>query len=197
MLKNKNIKNSIAVAFIVTVILFLSVSCSSNEKDFLPNLKDRKLAAVLSTDSVTTLISDSGLVRYKIITAEWDVYDSTEVPYWFFPKKVYLERYNDSLEVESTISCDTARFYSKKELWELKKNVRIENSKGERFTTELMYWDQKKMKVYSDKYIKIVQKNIILSGYGFESNQSFTNYTIFDPNGPINIEESQTDSVSE
>ena len=41
----------------------------------------REEMPVLITDSVKTLISDSGVTRYRIETPEWLVYDKTEKPY--------------------------------------------------------------------------------------------------------------------
>lgn len=48
------------------------------ERDSLPSMK---------TLGVTTLISDSGITRYKIITEEWEIYDKKNPPYWAFEKE--------------------------------------------------------------------------------------------------------------
>jgi len=96
------------VALFVTVLIFLSSACSSDKKNYLPNFKDRTEVPEMFTDSATTLISDSGRIRYRIFTEVWKVYDRAKDPYWFFPKKIYLERYNDSMKVESLVQSDTA-----------------------------------------------------------------------------------------
>jgi hypothetical protein len=75
-------------------------------------------------DSIVTLISDSGRIRYKVITATWLIYDQAPDPYWFFPEKIYFERFDDSMRIESIVKSDTARYYTKRKLWELKKMCR-------------------------------------------------------------------------
>ena len=94
---------------------------------------------------------------------------------------------------------DTAYFYNKKEVWKLIGNVKIENLNGERFNTELLYWDQKKEKIYSDKYIRIEQPDRVITGWGFESNQEMTIYKILKPGGIFYVEDNavaESDSLS-
>ena len=57
---------------------------------------DRKLMPVLEAEEVSTLISDSGIIRYRIEAAKWLVYDKADTPYWEFPEGVYLEKFNQS-----------------------------------------------------------------------------------------------------
>jgi LPS export ABC transporter protein LptC len=184
-----------AVAFFVTVLLFLSAACSNKKEDFVRAFKDRSSVPGMSIENDTTLISDSGVIRYSITCRQWIVYDKVKEPYWYFPNKLHFERFGDNMSVESVMDCDTARYYSSKRLWEFKKNVRIVNLQGDVFETQLLYWDQREQKIYSDSFIRIEQKKMILSGYGFESNQTFTKYDIFKPNGPIDMDSSK-DSTS-
>lgn len=184
-----------AVALVVTVLLFLSASCSKKNDDFAASFTDRGNVPGMYTDSVTTLISDSGRIRYRILSKEWIIYDKSNEPFWFFPKKLHFERFDDSMKVESVMDCDTARYFSRQRLWEFKNNIRIINMQGDVFETQLLYWDQRQQRIYSDSFIRIEQKKMILSGYGFESNQTFTKYNIFKPNGPIDMDSDQPDSL--
>ena len=65
----------------------------------------------------------------------------------------------------------------------------MESLQGERFNTSELFWDQKAEKVYSDKYIRIQQKEQIITGVGFESNQNMTRYRIFNSQGEFPVEE--------
>jgi len=145
------------------------------------------------TDSVTMLISDSGRVRYRVIAEIWEVFDKVSDPYSYFPKKVYFERFNDSLKTESIVQCDTARYFSNRKLWELKKNVKLINLKGEKFETSLLYWDERDQRIYSDSFIRIEKLDRVIEGYGFESNQTLTKWHILNPSGefPMDSEESK------
>ena len=142
---------------------------------------DPEAVPTMITDTVTTLISDSGITRYRLVTDVWKVFDKAKEPYWYFPEGIYLERFTPDFNIEATIEADTAWYYSGKDLWRLKKNVHVENMKGERFDSEELFWDQKEERVYSDKYIEIKRDVTEIKGYGFESNQAMTEYRIFRP----------------
>ena len=65
----------------------------------------------------------------------------------------------------------------------------IQNRKGERFNTELLYWNEDTQKVYSDKFIRIQQPDRIITGHGFDSNQQMTIYTIRNIEGIFYVDE--------
>ena len=111
--------------------------------------------------------------------------------YWAFEKGVYLEKFDTLFHIDASIKADTAYYYEKKKLWELKGNVQILSQRGDKFQTELLFWDEKKEKVYSDKYIQIEQEDKIIRGYGFESNQDLTEYEIKNSTGIFTVEDTQ------
>lgn len=184
---------SITIAFIAVVMLVLFTSCSSRSKVFGEAVTERDSLPVLATYNVNTLISDSGIIRYKIVADEWLVYDRKVPSYWAFEKGVYLEKFDLDFQVEADIKADTAYYYDTDRLWELKGNVAIKNLEGEKFNTELLYWDEKTQKVYSDKFIRIEQPDRVITGEGFESNQQMTVYTIFKPGGIFYIEDNDVE----
>lgn len=183
---------SITIAFGAMVMLLLLSSCSGRKKELGAAITERDSMAVMDTRGVTTLVSDSGITRYRINTEEWLVFDRKDPPYWAFEKGVYLEKFDSLFQVEASIQADTAYFYNKEELWKLIGHVDIQNLKGERFNTELLYWDQRKQKVYSDQFIRIEQPDRIITGRGFESNQQMTVYTIHQPEGVFYVDEVDT-----
>jgi LPS export ABC transporter protein LptC len=143
----------------------------------------------MSTFDVNTIISDSGRISYKIIADEWRIYDKRNPPHWAFEKGVYLEKYDKEMNIEATVRCDTAYYYSEQELWKLIGNVDIKNVKDEKFYTPLMYWNQKTEKIYSDSYIKIEQADQVTEGIGFEANQNLTLWQINNTKGIFAVEE--------
>ena len=179
-------------------MLFLSVSCSGGKEPVTDAITNRDSVPVMVTRDVSTYISDSGVVRYKIITDEWRVYDRLDPSMWAFEQGIYLEKFNNDLSVEAVIIADTAYYYDKQELWELRGDVHIENEQDEEFDTQLLFWNQKTKRVYSDLYIRIRQQKRIITGIGFTSNQDFTRYTIKNTQGifPIKEESAPTDSTS-
>lgn len=189
-LKNKKymISLSITVAVWAAVMLLLLPSCGK-KKALADAIDSTQLIPDMNSTEVTTYISDSGMIRYKIITAEWNIYSEIDSPYWAFEKGIYLEKFDTLFNLDASIKADTAYYYEYKKLWKLSSNVHIRSQKGDQFDTELMFWDQKTEKIYSDRFIKIEQPDKILTGYGFESNQQMTEYQIFNNTGIFTVED--------
>ena len=171
------------------VMLVLFAGCSRNRQPVTDAITNRDSVPVMVTRDVSTYVSDSGVVRYKIVTDEWQVFDRLDPSRWAFEQGIYLEKFNNDLSVEAVIVADTAYYYDKQELWELRGNVHIENEQDEQFDTQLLFWNQKTKRVYSDLYIRIRQQKRIITGIGFTSNQDFTNYTIRQTQGIFPVKE--------
>ena len=180
---------SITTAGMAVVMLLFVAACSGRKKALGAAITERDSLPVMDTRGVTTLISDSGVTRYRIKTEEWQVYDRKSPSYWAFEKGVYLEKFDSLFRVEASIKADTAYFYDKKKLWKLMGHVHIQNLRGEKFDTELLYWDQDKQKVYSDHFIRIEQPDRIITGHGFDSNQQMTKYVIRQVEGIFYVDE--------
>lgn len=185
------------------VVLLLLSSCSGNKKVLGKAITERDSLPIMDTRGVTTLVSDSGITRYRINTEVWQMFDRKDPSYWAFEKGIYLEKFDSLLQVEASIESDTAYFYDKKKLWKLMGNVHVQNLKGEKFDTELLYWDQNQKKVYSDKRVRIEQPDQIIYAWGFESNEQMTKYKFFKTDGIFYVDEQQqpvdtlkTDSVN-
>mgnify|MGYP002900093384 CR=1 FL=1 len=180
---------SITIAFGAVVMLLLFSACSGRHKDMGAAITERDSLPVMDTKGVMTLISDSGVTRYRINTEEWLVFDRKNPPYWAFEKGVYLEKFDSLFHIDASIKADTAYYYEKKKLWELRSNVHIRSQRGDKFDTDLLFWDEKQERVYSDKFIRIEQEDKIITGYGFESNQQMTEYQIYNNTGIFTVED--------
>lgn len=188
-LAGKIIKN-LTTAFLVVVVLFAG-ACSKNEPEKIGAVKDRKTLPGLTATKITTVISDSGITRYRIYTDKWDIFDKAVEPYWEFPKGLHFEQFAENLSVSATFSSQYARYYESKKLWEFKGKVRAINLKGEMFETELLYWDENRQLIYSDKFMRVTRPTMIISGVGFEANQSLTRWRVVNAQGPIYLDENQ------
>ena len=180
---------NITAAFLAAVMFVLFPSCTEKKKNLADAISKNDTLPSMTSRGVTTLISDSGITRYKIVTEEWIIYDKKEPPYWAFEKGVYLEKFDSLFHKDASIQADTAYYYEKKKLWELKGNVEVLSQNGDKFNTELLFWNEKEKRIYSDKFIRIEQEDKILTGNGFESNQELTEYQISDNTGIFTIKD--------
>lgn len=177
------------------IMLLLFPACTSKKKELGEAILERDSLPGMKTFGVSTLISDSGITRYKLDAEEWFIYDKKNPPYWSFEKGVYLEKFDSVFNIDASIKADTAYYYERQKLWELRGHVFIKNQKGEKFETQLLFWNQNTQKVYSDKFIRIEQEDKIITGYGFESNQQMTKYVINNTEGIFPIRETPKDSI--
>lgn len=139
---------------------------------------DASKTPTMMTRNVETLISDSGVTRFRIVTPIWYVYDEVDEPYWRFPEGLNLDKYDNFFRREATVVADSAYYLKNKQIWRLDGNVTINNVMGEKFLTNQLFWDQRMHKLYSDSFIHIERPDKVLEGYGFDSNEQLTRYTI-------------------
>ena len=142
----------------------------------------------MSTQNISTLISDSGITQYKIIAPLWNIYDEGETPYWNFPQGIYLQKYDHDYNVIATVAADSAKFFKNERLWRLEGEVEMTKFPQELFLSPRVFWDQRRQQLYSDTFIHIENATHVIEGTGFESDESLNSYRILHPNGifPIN-----------
>lgn len=143
---------------------------------------------VMRTYGVTTLISDSGVTKFRVTAPEWEVFDKKVEPYWLFPEGVHFDKLADDMSVYAEVDADSAVYYNNLEKWILVGNVHVRNVNAESFDSEELIMEQKEDRVHTDKFITITQKERIINGVGFESNTRLTCYTILQPQGVFPVD---------
>lgn len=171
------------LTFLMVGASVLVVACSEEKTEVVHREVDGNIVPTMLTHDVVTLISDSGITRYRITTPVWYVYDEADVPNWKFPDGMFMEKFAPDFSTDATIVCDSAVYFKNDGLWRLDGNVNILNTAGEKFLTQQVFWNQKEKTVYSDSFIHIEKSDRIIEGYGFESNERMTIYTVNNPSG--------------
>lgn len=125
-----------------------------------------------------TSYTDSAVLQLEMKAPLMKHYGNMEVPYTDFDEgiEVYFYEGRDSLIGE--IRANFARYTESKELWEVRDNVLALNQKGEKLETELLFWDESKDRIFTDKYVRITQLDQIIMGNGLESDTKFDNWNI-------------------
>lgn len=163
----------------IFICLCIFAGCHEEAKNDNGEAIDLSQIPEMTTRDVSMLVSDSGTIRYLTTAPIWYRYNlDPSNRYWYFPEGIQLDQLNDDKKSVAHIQSDTAYNYETKKLWHLIKNVNISNIKGERFFTQDLYWDLRNKQVYSDSFIHIERNQDVIEGYGFKSNDSFTEYEI-------------------
>lgn len=181
--------------YILSAVILLSMflgSCKQEEIKYAAAIENRDSLPMLRSIGVSTLISDSGIISYKIIAEEWFMYDKKEPKYWSFEKGLFMEKFDKEMKVEAYLNCDTAYYYTDLRLWELRGRVYVRNSRDETFKTSKLFWDQSKKRIYSDQYMEIKGIDRELSGWDFYSNEQMTEYEIHSTKGAFPVSEDTT-----
>lgn len=164
------------------------VSCSPEQKRYVPNVGDGYATPTMTTSDVSTLISDSGYTRYHLKAPVWQMFEDAEEPFWKFPGGLDLEQYDLEMNPVANVVCDSAIYYSRKKLWQLDGNVVMVNTDADSFLTQQLFWDQTAKEIRSDSFIHIVRTDRIIEGYGFESDQSMRYYSVNRPTAIIPVD---------
>jgi len=168
----------------------LLVSCGKETAKIKINSVTEELPS-LTAEDFEMLVSDSTVIRFKLQTPEFIRHKNEKDPYTEFPKGVKIEKYDAEMNIVSSITCLYAKNFDSDNRWEAKNNVVAVNFKGDTLKTEYLVWDTEKQKIYSDRFVKIIQKDQVYTGIGFESNQDFSEYHIKNLKGNmyVNVDE--------
>jgi LPS export ABC transporter protein LptC len=70
-------------------------------------------------------------------------------------------------------------------------NVVAVNADGDTLKTEKLTWLQKEKRIFSDKYVRIIRSDQVITGIGLESDENLKNWKILQPKGTLYVNEDQ------
>uniref|UniRef100_UPI00307C1863 LPS export ABC transporter periplasmic protein LptC n=1 Tax=Prevotella sp. TaxID=59823 RepID=UPI00307C1863 len=171
------------IIILTMVGFFLLASCEGQKEHTAPAVHDRDSASMMISYGVNTLISDSGVIKYRIVTERWEVNTVRNPSRWIFEKGLFFEQFDEKFHVQSYIQCDTAYYYDQKKLWELRSRVSILTKDGLRFTSQQLFWDQASHELYSNVPSRLVTPDRTLEGTYFRSDERITRYFVSNSRG--------------
>lgn len=198
----KNIKyiKSIA-AIIVVALLFFACSGKNVQQIKTFTLSPESPTAVI--DTFEMLYSDSSIMRFRLQTPKLLMFSSAEEPYQEYPNGFFIEKFGSDNKITSSIRGDYGKYFEKKELWEARHNVIALTESGDSLLTDALFWDDRRNLIYSDIFVKVIRKDEILTGIGFEADVQMNYWKFNKPQGHFYLEmneesemESEQDSVS-
>jgi hypothetical protein len=152
----------------------------------------------MTSHGISNLISDSGVISYKIVAEDWDIYN-TQPQKWTFLKGLFLEKFDSTFHVEFHVQADTAYCHDNR-LWELRGRVVILNREGTLFRSEELFWDMNQHTMWSNLYMRIdnPDEEQQLEGNRFRSNEEMTDYHISYSSGftPMNETENEQEPIA-
>jgi LPS export ABC transporter protein LptC len=158
--------------FFTFILLSLSASCERKigivEKSDIQNLPAQ------SGRDINIIFTDSGKVQLIVSAPLLEMYDNEDDPHSEFREGIRAVFYEGNPEPVASVTSKYARYIDKKKLWELKDSVVAINEQNYKLETELLFWDQEKDLIYTDRFVKITSDDEIVMGTGFESDPRLT-----------------------
>ncbi len=171
------------------VALAAFVACTEPVEHTAPAIYERDSVSVMTSYGVNTLISDSGIIKYKIVTERWDVNTVRNPTCWTFEKGVFFEQFDEQFHVQAYVQADTAWYYDQKKLWKLRGRVRVRNVNGLIYESEELYWDGLRHELFSNVFSKVTTPERTLQGTYFLSDERMSHYTVSNSKGSFTTED--------
>lgn len=163
---------------LVLLLLLVLSACKEEHEHTAPAVRDRDSVATMTSYGVNTLISDSGITKYRIVAERWEVNDKRNPSRWIFDKGILLTQFDLKKHVLGYISCDTAYYFDQERIWELHGRVHILTKDTVEFRGEELYWDEDEHEIWSHQYCRVTSPDREMEGTWFKSDETMTRYEI-------------------
>ena len=162
-------------------------SCQTSPQKIDALVKDTEEPVVIS-QGVEWLYTKNGTPSHRLSSPKVLRFDG-HIEYIEFPLGLEIISFDTLGEQEAFMKSDYAIQYLDDKTIKAKGGVLLENYKGEKLETESLFWDEKREQIFTEAPVKITNKDQIIIGEGFESNTSFSKYTLKNTRGIINLDQ--------
>lgn len=175
------------ISFFLSLICCLLVAACKNDIGKLKQKLDKSIVNVERAEEVTIIYSKDGVTKAKLFTNNFQHIQNVEPSYIEMSKGLKVEFYNDTLQVQSTLTAKYGKYFEQNGNVLVRDSVVVTNIKKEMLNTEELVWNEKMQKFYTEKFVKITTPTQIIYGDGLESNQNFSEYKIINIKGMIGV----------
>lgn len=166
-----------------------TTSCSKAQEHTADAINPEDSVSMMVSYGVNTLISDSGVIKYRIVTERWEVNTAKQPSRWEFMKGIFFEQFDENFHVQAYIQADTAWYFDKEQLWKLRGRVTVRNVDSLIYKSEELYWDGIRHEFYSNVFSRLVTPERTLEGTYFRSDEAMTRYNVSNSKGSFIAED--------
>ncbi|HHH50665.1 MAG TPA: LPS export ABC transporter periplasmic protein LptC, partial [Saprospiraceae bacterium] len=139
--------------------------------------------------SVELLYSDSAIVRVRVVAPSMIRHLDRREPRQEFDKGIKVDFFGLHKNVQSKLSANYAiRLINEKKVI-ARDSVELHSVQNEKLETSELIWDERKQKIYTNKFVMISTPEEKIWGYGFEANQGFTKWSIKAIEGELKVKD--------
>lgn len=183
---------------LASMMLFLAMlSCNGETELTAEAVNDSDSLPQMHARGINTLISDSGVMRYRLVAEEWDIFGRPNEPAtWKFLKGLLMERFDENFHVDLYVQADTA-YLHRQRTWELRGHVVVRNTKNDVFLTQELFWDLTDHEMWNHQYMHIITPERELEGTEFRSNEQMTKYSVSNSAGSFPVSDTEDEPQAE
>jgi hypothetical protein len=167
--------------FHASILLFFS--CNKTQEHTAPAILPEDSVSMMTSYGINTLISDSGIIKYRIVSEQWDVNTIRKPSRWEFMKGIFFEQFDEQFHVQAYIQADTAWYFDQERLWKLRGRVSLRNVNGLIYHSEELYWDGILHEFYSNVFSRLVTPERTIQGTCFRSDENMNHYSVTNSKG--------------
>lgn len=172
--------------------LLLLLSSCENDLEEIAALSEQLSTEVETVKEVEILYSDSAQVRVRITGPTMLYYLDRAEPQQEFTEGVVVDFFGPDGEVTSQLTAQYGlRMDNRKEVV-VRDSVVWKSVEGDILETEELFWDERRQKIYSNKFVVITRPDEIIYGHGFEADQDFSYSRINAIEGRIKVDNTET-----
>jgi LPS export ABC transporter protein LptC len=196
--RNSHAKTACKLAgFLAAMLVMLLQTSCENDIEIIQSFAGDTLLPRQSMINAEIDYTDSARLQMRISAPEIHYYDNAGEKYTEFPYGMLARFFDRNGDVESQLSSRYAIYYMDKDLWEAKDSVVVINSEGEILNTEQLFWDERNELIYSHSFVKVTRPDEVITGVGFEADQTFSTWKIKRIQGTIYLRDEEQAAESQ
>src|SRR5882724_10929419 len=163
--------NFIIASFTISCIILL-LSCSSKEASK-PMVYEGPLR---QAQNVIMHYTEKERVKMILRAKKVNEYQNGDRE---FPEGIYLEFYNETGKLSSTLRANTAYYFKQEDKWRGRGKVEVVNiDKHQQLNSEELFWKPDTKKIFTDKFVTITDLQDVIYGTGLDADQDLANYSL-------------------
>ncbi|MDR2556968.1 MAG: LPS export ABC transporter periplasmic protein LptC [Bacteroidales bacterium] len=165
--------------FFIIIVVVMAAACGNRKSGI---VFDSATMPVQTVYDAKTMFTDRGCLQMLLeqpVLHNYEDEEKTQIS----PSGIEMSFYDkQTSKLEVYIRADSAVNSQSSKLMRFYRNVVIyDYRKGDTITTEALYWNQDKRKIYSDVYTRQAGLKSVTTGTGFDADEQLNNINIRNP----------------
>jgi len=158
-------------------------SCTSKEKPK-PIIYDGPLR---QAENITMHYAEKERLKVVLTAKKFNEFNNGDQE---FPEGIYLEFYDETGKITSTLRANTAFHFKLENKWRGRGNVVVINlEKEQQLNTEELFWLPATKKIFTEKFVTITDHQDVIYGTHLKANQDLSNYSLRGTSGEVSVKD--------